>query len=312
MCTASKLVTDLEARMQPLKQKTLLEGLLSHLTLPTVDFLEDNTRCHICLEPFLTGSIPELPIKLPCGHICGSVCILKWLTPKSPPPRGNNCPICRKSIYSIESVSEWNALIALEKHMLGMASNLQAMIRSPGSSQNNTLSNAPPIPPPTEADIPSGWGRGRRMQADSGDDEMQWSAWTHFLEELVGYVESADEWVRWYHRRRLVLPIINLLTVIDFIEMKKKGYVWISRVVGEVPELYLPLHPLLNRTYPEYYQATTSEEHYRRTADFHARIEAKGRRLWSSHTSVDPSMAQQFTVPSSSTGFRSFTGLIGS
>lgn len=184
--------------------------------------------------------------------------------------------------------------------MLGMAPKLQAMILSPDSTQNNPPNSAPTITPPTEADIPAAWGRGRNIPTESGHDETQWMAWTHFLEELVKYVESADEWVRWYHRRRLVVPIINLLTVHDFIEMKRKGYVWISRVIGELPELYLPLHELLDRTHPDYYQATPGEEHYRKTAEYHARIEGKGRRLWGSHTSVDPSMAQQFTVPSSS------------
>ena len=187
--------------------------------------------------------------------------------------------------------------------MLGMPGKLQAMMPASGRTQKNPPSDAPAIALPTEADIPAAWGKGLVIQAESRHDELQWKAWTQFLEELVRYVESADEWVRWYHRRRLVVPIINMITVQNFIEKKKKGYVWISRVIGEVPELYLPLHGLLDRTYPDYYQATPGEDHYRRTADYHARIEGTGFRLWSSST-VDPAMAQQFTVPSSSISIR--------
>ena len=183
--------------------------------------------------------------------------------------------------------------------MLGMPARLQAMMPAPGRTQNNTPSDAPASTLPTEADIPASWGRGLVIQAESQHDEMQCKAWTQFLEELVRYVEAADEWVRWYHRRRLVVPIINMITVSTFIEMKKKGFVWISRVIVEVPELYLPLHLLLDQIHPDYYLATPGEEHYRKTADYHARIEGRGRRLWSS-SRVDASMAQQITVPSSS------------
>lgn len=187
--------------------------------------------------------------------------------------------------------------------MLGMPGRLQAMMPAPGRTQNNPPSDAPAIALPIEADIPASWGRGLVIQDEVRHDEMQWRAWTHFLEELVRYVESADEWVRWYHRRRLVVPIINMITVSTFIEMKKKGSVWISRVIVEVPELYLPLHSLLDQIHLDYYLATPGEEHYRKTADYHARIEGRGRCLWSSST-VDPAMAQQFTIPYSSISIR--------
>lgn len=113
---------------------------------------------------------------------------------------------------------------------------------------------------------------------------MQWRAWTHFLEGLVEYVESAQDWTLWYFRRRLVIPIVNMITVHDFINMKKRGCVWVSRVVEEVPELYLPLHSLLDRAYPNYYLATPGEAHFQKAADYHSRIEVRGRYLWSNTT----------------------------
>ena len=286
------LVKQLQAQIQPLKQRTLLEGLLAHFTIPDGVSLKDDHRCHVCLEPFLTGSSPELPIKLPCGHICGSVCILKWLAPQQARPREKNCPVCRKPIYGVQCASEWNALTSLEKSMLGMAGKLQAMVTAPDEAPNQNQSLGLAVTQPMEAEIPAAWGKGRILQVGPGHDEMQWNAWIHFLEELVSYVETADEWHLWYSRRQLVIPIINMIFVLTFIDMKKKGSVWVSRVIGEVPELYLPLHSFLDGAHPHYHLATPREEHYRATADYHARIEARGRSL--SSCSLSPYMAWNF------------------
>ncbi len=164
--------------------------------------------------------------------------------------------------------------------MEAVAGKLQAMATAPGEIPTQSLSSAPAVTQPIEADIPATWGKGLFLQKGVGHEEMQWEAWTHFLEELVAYVESAEAWALWYSRRRLVVPIINMITVHEFINMKEKGNVWISRVIEEVPELYLPLHSLLDRAHPDYYLAVPGEEHYRRAADLHARIEARGRCLW--------------------------------
>ena len=170
--------------------------------------------------------------------------------------------------------------------MLGTAGKLQAMVISPEKSQSPSHSLGQAVTKPIETEIPAAWGRGLFLQRDPGHDEIQWKAWTTFIEELVRYVESADEWMLWYHRRQLVIPIINMITVANFIDMKNKGYVWVSRMIGEVPELYLPLHSLLGQAHPDYYLATLGEEQYRRTADHHARIESRGRCLW--NTSSPP------------------------
>lgn len=53
--------------------------------------------CYICLQDCDTISeksgIVECPIRLPCSHIIGSVCIVKWLH------TNNTCPICRHSFF---------------------------------------------------------------------------------------------------------------------------------------------------------------------------------------------------------------------
>ena len=273
-CSASTLIKHLQDQTQLLKQKTLLEGLLSHVTIPDVDPLKNENKCHVCLENFLTGTNPELPIKLQCGHICGSICIIRWLAPQRTRPVDKNCPICRRPIFGIECASEWNALTSLEATSLGMKEKLEAML-------THALSRGVTLPNRLQTDIPVTWGKGQYLQAEPGHDDLQWEAWRQFLEELVVHVESANEWSLWYHRQQLVAPIVSMISVPAFMEMKNKGNVWISRVIIELPELYLPLHPFLDRVYPDYPLAVPREELYRKTADLHARIEKRGHCLWS-------------------------------
>ena len=273
-CSASTLIKHLQDQIQLLKQKTVLEGLLSHLTIPDVDSLKNENKCHVCLETFLTGTNPELPIKLQCGHICGSICIIRWLAPQRTRPVDKNCPICRRPIFGIECASEWNALTSLEATSLGIKEKLEAML-------THVLSRGVTLPNPLQTDIPVTWGKGQYLQAEPGYDDLQWEAWRRFLEELVVHVESANEWSLWYHQQQLVVPIVSMITVFTFMEMKNKGNVWISRVIIELPELYLPLSPFLDRAYPDYVLAVPREELYRKTADLHARIEKKGHCLWS-------------------------------
>ena len=64
--------------------------------------------CMICHEAFLTGSSPEGPMKLPCGHIIGSHCSLKWFKPFS--ISGNNsCPVCRVAVFRDPPVTSHRA-----------------------------------------------------------------------------------------------------------------------------------------------------------------------------------------------------------
>lgn len=51
---------------------------------------------HESLEPHevLFSDLPELPVRLPCGHVFGQICVLKWITGEGSgnPPK---CPVCR-------------------------------------------------------------------------------------------------------------------------------------------------------------------------------------------------------------------------
>ena len=79
------------------KAKTLLKELLGRTTQPSFDDLGDSTSCPICQEPYLTPDSPELPLKLSCGHIAGSQCLLKWMSLLSRTKK-NSCPVCRADI----------------------------------------------------------------------------------------------------------------------------------------------------------------------------------------------------------------------
>ena len=75
---------------------------LRDLPSPLVESLpEDGRSCGICQETYLHGEHPEQPVRLPCGHHFGRVCIERWLSPEEPHPR-NNCPLCRRAFFAVE------------------------------------------------------------------------------------------------------------------------------------------------------------------------------------------------------------------
>lgn len=66
--------------------------------------LQSTAKCHICDEPFLSGSYPERPITLRCGHIFGEGCILKWVSPLSDNGGKDSCPMCRGPIFEVRTL----------------------------------------------------------------------------------------------------------------------------------------------------------------------------------------------------------------
>lgn len=69
------------------------------IRLPQIAELQDNLDCNICWDPFFSGEVQEIPIRLPCRHIFGNNCILKWFKPLSLVPN-NACPECRRPILN--------------------------------------------------------------------------------------------------------------------------------------------------------------------------------------------------------------------
>lgn len=65
--------------------------------LDTASLRDEQKTCHICMESFTSEFVQDLPILLPCGHIFGKNCVVKWLTSdgdKSP----RSCPMCRAEL----------------------------------------------------------------------------------------------------------------------------------------------------------------------------------------------------------------------
>ena len=85
------------------RAKDILAELLNHTRQPMLSEVKDG-QCDVCHEPWLTGQYPELPIKIPCGHIVGAGCILRWLSPLTANTK-NSCPTCRAPILSL-----WNKI----------------------------------------------------------------------------------------------------------------------------------------------------------------------------------------------------------
>ncbi|KAL9067172.1 MAG: hypothetical protein Q9161_007068 [Pseudevernia consocians] len=63
-------------------------------SLPVVkinDLPEGIHSCSLCTEPFEDKEDSETPIRLPCRHIFGKICILRWIS-------SNTCPTCLADI----------------------------------------------------------------------------------------------------------------------------------------------------------------------------------------------------------------------
>lgn len=107
-------------RSQQASTSVLRDVLDKLVPLKPEELNDDDLTCNICQQPFMTTADPEMPLKLPCGHICGSGCILKWIDPLSQDAH-NTCPICRKPVLQPTGPSsellEWiHDLRAWEAH----------------------------------------------------------------------------------------------------------------------------------------------------------------------------------------------------
>ena len=83
-----------------IKKTPIQEGELEKLNVVEVDvsnFTSDHT-CSICCEPFMESSQDKKIIKLDCGDIFCSNCIIRWLKEYS-----NKCPNCNKVLDNSES-----------------------------------------------------------------------------------------------------------------------------------------------------------------------------------------------------------------
>ena len=79
-----------------------LEALpvLSPSSLP-----EDSQDCPICFERYQNRPHSEKAVNLPCNHVVGRDCLLKWLTSSASNLNNNTCPMCRTVLFERHHVS---------------------------------------------------------------------------------------------------------------------------------------------------------------------------------------------------------------
>lgn len=90
-----------------------VEGILQKLSRVEISWLEaDDLKCSICQSEYgkergdktkpasdsdqilSDDESPESPVRLPCGHLLGDLCIYKWLEE----PQPASCPLCRHKL----------------------------------------------------------------------------------------------------------------------------------------------------------------------------------------------------------------------
>ena len=86
----------------PVRSLLCVEALFAHLlrVLEPVNFSDlnaDDRVCLICQERYFSGTSPEFPIRLLCGHTLGVQCFFTWLSPWNP-DHHDSCPCCRSPL----------------------------------------------------------------------------------------------------------------------------------------------------------------------------------------------------------------------
>ena len=77
---------------------------MGKVVTPAWSEIKDSTGCVICHETFLGGEHTDVPMKIHnCGHVVGSYCLAKWLSPQSPGGK-DTCSMCRAPILDLPNV----------------------------------------------------------------------------------------------------------------------------------------------------------------------------------------------------------------
>lgn len=88
---ACELEKEIKERVEALREFQNHPPVVHHSTL------DPDAECSICFYPYwasrtLEGELPaaaEFPVRLPCGHVYGVICISRWLKDK------RTCPVCK-------------------------------------------------------------------------------------------------------------------------------------------------------------------------------------------------------------------------
>ena len=75
-----------------------LAKLQQRFTTPSIEEIQKYSPCAICWAPYDEGVMSDKPIKLPCRHVFGEKCLLKWAQGKTPSGYRNGCPLCHADL----------------------------------------------------------------------------------------------------------------------------------------------------------------------------------------------------------------------
>lgn len=243
------------ATASPSRQIALRKRLLEKFTIPTRTELGDEASCSICHNSFLAGETPEIPVKIPCGHVFGMSCIVQWLSRID--GNGDTCPICRRRVHG-EPSNDPN-LAALEEERYWLDTLTQSTLRL-------TMGTARPL-------VGS-----RKEWADRAE-----ALWRTLCEDLIGSLDDinhAEDWI--CCQGQVVRGILHLCTVDRFCDEFKDGKWPTTRDTDEAegyPESYHVLcqhlqEDLLQGDFP-----TPDEDHFLWLADCHGKMKLAYERL---------------------------------
>ena len=75
-----------------------LAKLQQRFTTPSIEEIQKYSPCAICWADYDEGIMSDTPIKLPCRHVFGEKCLLKWAKGKTPSGYRNGCPLCHADL----------------------------------------------------------------------------------------------------------------------------------------------------------------------------------------------------------------------
>ena len=85
--------------LPPMSNSTPFLAFLASLPEVQLNELPSNAQsCDICMESFHNQGqeTAERPVKLPCNHVLGSVCVETWFRSH------NSCPLCRATFFEMD------------------------------------------------------------------------------------------------------------------------------------------------------------------------------------------------------------------
>ncbi|KAL2040640.1 hypothetical protein N7G274_006619 [Stereocaulon virgatum] len=290
----------------PMRQ---LEQILNKTRQPLLSDLDNDLKCHICHESFLSGDEPEVPTRLPCGHICGQSCILKWLSPLSNQGK-NSCPMCRQTI-----IEDWNR--GPEHDAREGAGGVQVQtppthsngpISSPGAERTRGNFQRPSqfyerLRESTPEQLASLLGStginteherlpraryitSRRARFRQGQDEMNRRLWIKFCEGVVRIVEGSG-YLNTSERLPVARHALSIHSYEEFMRIRAEDPATHQRILRTFPGLHTEL--VVNHAIPSVDFTSFSEAERMwsprtdffacHASDWHVRLERHGHRI---------------------------------